>query len=341
MAVRVGFVGVGARSRVEMRDLLKIPDAQISAFTDVNPSRCQETLDWLNTQRDGQSPSQVSFFADVHDMLRNGDVDAVYVSLPPAAHGAIEHAIIDARKALFVEKPLATTMVVAREIEQHLRAAGTVCSVGYQFRYIDAMQYARQLLIGVPIGLVMAIRLGGLPGTPWWRVQELSGGMLIEQHTHAVDLMRFLAGDVTAVSAFANTTLLNNVENLDIADVSSATCRFANGAVGSIINTCAAPQGGPDNLSGPVHIVADGMTISAAPTAVRILRADKTTEEVKATTTGNLEMNHAFIQAVKTGASSGIRSPYADALKTLEVTYAAHLSSTRGGSMIDLTTAYE
>lgn len=341
MGVRVGFVGVGKRARVEMRDLLHIPDAEIVAFCDVSLQACRDSLDWLNGQREGQPPLDLPTFADAREMLEGVDLDAVYVSLPPGAHGDVEHAVVDAGKAIFVEKPLATTMKVAREIDGHIRRKGVVSSVGYQFRYVGAVQRARAILDGVPIGLVIAIRLGGLPATPWWRVQAMSGGMLIEQHTHGVDLVRYLAGDVVAVSAFANTALLKGTPNLDIADVNSVTCRFANGAVGTIVNSCAAPQGGPPNVSGPVQVVAQGMTVTSGPAGTTVLRPGEPPEEIPATTSGNLEMNRAFIKAVASGDSGGVQSTYADALKTFEITYASVLSAARGGEVVDLTKPYE
>ena len=52
------------------------------------------------------------------------------------------------------------------------------------------------------------------------------------------------------------------VENLDIADVNSATLKFENGAVGSIVNSCALQpgQGTPPNLAGAIHILAKNVT---------------------------------------------------------------------------------
>src|SRR5439155_1732301 len=85
-----------------------------------------------------------------------------------------------AEKAVYVEKPVAIDMQTAREIQDHARQAGVITCVGYQSRYSTAIGAARKLLDGVPIGLAIAIRLGGLPGTAWWKVQNRSGGMLVE-----------------------------------------------------------------------------------------------------------------------------------------------------------------
>ena len=239
---------------------------------------------------------------------------------------------MSAKKHLFVEKPVAMDMGTAREIDSHAREAGVITDVGYQSRYSTAIQRARQLLQGVPIGLAIAVRLGGLPGTAWWRVQNRSGGMLVEQHTHGVDLMRYLVGEPEAVFAFGNTVLLNDVPNLDIFDVNTVSVRFANGAVGSIVNSCALQpgQGSPPNLSGSVHIVAKDMTVQAGAGSVTVLRPEKQREDIQAEGDPNLEMNRVFVEAVRTGDRSKILSDYTDGMRTFELTYACQMAAERG-----------
>jgi predicted dehydrogenase len=338
---RIGFVGAGGRTVREMLDLLQIEGAEIAAICDVDLPRCEQAVQRAQERTIADADPAAAeraralapaYYAGVKQMLEGTDLDAVYVSLPPFAHGAVEHAIIDAGKAIFVEKPVALTPVEGREILDHIRQKGVLSCVGYQLRYSSAVQAALDVLRGVPIGLVMAVRLGGLPGTAWWRVQSRSGGMLIEQHTHGVDLMRYLAGDVTAAYAFANTALLNDVPNLDIADVNAASVRFANGAVGSIVNSCALQpgQGSPPNLAGAIHIVAREMTLMVSPASLTVMRPGNAREETKAEGDPNLRMNQIFVDAVRRGDGSAILSDYADGLKTFEVTYACQLSAQEG-----------
>jgi predicted dehydrogenase len=341
MPVRLGFVGAGGRTVRELLDLVQIPDVEIAALCDIDLSRCEQAMQRLRDRTaQGGDPqateraqaARPAVYADVRRMLDEIDLDAVYVSLPPFAHGEIEHAIIDAGKHLFVEKPVAITMSVAREIEAHIRERGVISCVGYQSRYSTAVQEARRRLQGVPIGLVIAIRLGGLPGTPWWKVQSKSGGMLIEQHTHGVDLMRYLAGEVESVCAYAGTVLLTDVPELDIADVSAAAVRFTSGAVGSIVNSCALQpgQGAPQNLSGAVHLVAKGLTAMVSAGGATFMRPNRQREEIEAEGDANLAMNRAFVHAVQTGDRSRILSDYTDGMRTFEVTYACQVSIERG-----------
>ena len=338
--VRLGFVGAGGRTVRELLDLVQIPGAEISALCDIDQARCDDAIERTRkrTEQGGDVEAieraramQPRTYSDVKAMLEGTELDAVYVSLPPFAHGAIEHAVLDAKKALFVEKPVAMDMTTAREIMDHVRQAGVITCVGYQSRYSTAIAAAKKLLDGVPIGLAIAIRMGGLPGTAWWRVQNRSGGMLIEQHTHGVDLMRYLVGEVIQVFAFGETQLLTDVPGLDIYDVNSVAVKFANGAVGSIANTCALQpgQGSPPNVAGSVHIVAKGMTVQAGAGSVTVFKPERQREEIAGEGDPNLDMNRVVVEAVRSGDASHIRSDYEDGMKTFELTYACQLSAER------------
>jgi predicted dehydrogenase len=328
--VRVGFVGVGGRAVVEMLDLAQMPDVEVAALCDVAPERIDQAVARVR-EATGPGPglTTVPRFADYRDMLREVDLDAVYVSLPPFAHGAIEHAVLDAGKAICVEKPVALTMDVAREIERHVEEAGVVSSAAYQLRYGSHLQKAREILADQTIGLVIAPRLGPLPRTPWWRVQSKSGGMLVEQHTHGIDLMRYLAGEVATVYAQADTLLLTNVPDLDIHDVNAATLRFTSGAVGSIVNTCAVPTPREVPLGLMVHFVAREVTVSYGFAETVAVWSDGRREVFADDGQSNFRLNRAFVDAVKTGDRSGILSDYAEGVKSFEVSYACLLSAER------------
>ena len=339
--VRLGFVGTGGRTVAELCDLVHVPDARICGLCDVDESRCVWAIEQiLEREPDAPGTSLVReqaprTFVDVRDMLSGVDLDAVYVSLPPFAHGDIDHAILDAGKAIFVEKPVALTMAIGREIAAHIADAGVVSSVGYQMRYSSAVQDAHAALKEVPLGLIFAMRVGSLPGTAWWRKQDGSGGMLIEQHTHGVDLMRLFAGEARHVYASASTALLTDVPDLDIADVSAATVAFDSAAVGVIANSCALEKGQklPSSMADwtvSLQIIGHGVVAHIGSVRSEVMFAGDQTREYTVQGEPNRLMNEIFVRAVQTGNDEGIQSSYADGLQTFELTFAAHLAATRG-----------
>jgi len=65
-----------------------------------------------------------------------------------------------------------------------------------------------------------------------------SGGQMVEQTTHILDLARYLVGDVTQVFGLAGHTPRDAFPDLDVPTVSTASLRFASGAIGNIGSTC-------------------------------------------------------------------------------------------------------
>lgn len=329
--IRVALIGAGQRSVSHMTALSQMEEVEIAALVDLDPARAQAAQARANDRRPpGSRPIQAAIFTDYRAMLDAVTPDCLYLCLPPFAHGQIDHDLIDYGRPMLIEKPIALDMGLAREIAAHIREQGIVNAVGYQKRYSPAVQHAVERLHGVDIGMVISIRLSGLPGQPWWRVQAQSGGMLTEQHTHAVDLMRYLCGEIEHVYAVGGIQLSREVPNLDIFDVNACTIRFVNGAPGIIGNSCAAPAGAavfPPHL---VHVVARDMLLSVNESRTVIRHADGESEEIQSQVDDNLEMNRTFIQAVGTGNQAGIRSPYDDALRTLAVTLACQRSAETG-----------
>jgi predicted dehydrogenase len=328
MTTRVAFIGAGQRAVGHMAALTHIPDVQVVALADLDPARAQAAQQRANDRRAPNSaPLDAALFTDYRAMMAAVAPDCLYLCLPPFAHGQIDHDVIDFGKPVFFEKPVAVAMSVAQEIADHVRQAGIINAVGYQKRYSAAVRTPKQMLAGQTIGMVISIRLSDLPGQPWWRVQAQSGGMLVEQHTHAVDLMRFLCGEIELVYAVGGTRLLNDTPNLDIFDVNACTVRFANGAPGIIGNSCAAPAGAaifPPHL---VHVVARDVVLSVNDGKSTIRRVGQAEETILPTADDNFLLNQAFIEAVRSGNSAAILSDYHDAVQTLAVTLACQQSA--------------
>lgn len=334
MSTRVALIGAGARSVSHMTALTHIPDTEVVALAELDETRAQAAQARANERRAPDSaPIQAAFFTDYRHMLESVAPDCVYLCLPPFVHGAIDHDLIDYGKPIFFEKPVAVEIGLAKEIAAHVREKGVVNCAGYQKRYSSAVQTAVKLLDGQPIGMVISIRLSGLPGQPWWRVQSQSGGMLVEQHTHAVDLMRYLCGEVESAYAVGGTRLLQDTPNLDIFDVNACTVRFANGAPGIIGNSCAAELGAPIFPPHLVHVVSRDMVLSVNESKTTVRRPGADPQEILPIANDNLLMNQAFIAGVRSGVQGAILSDYADATRTLAVTLACQQSAERGRSI--------
>ncbi|MEM2936249.1 MAG: Gfo/Idh/MocA family oxidoreductase [Candidatus Bathyarchaeia archaeon] len=315
--MKVGFIGCGGRAGSHMEALKALSGAEIVAFADIVEERAR-----LCAQKYGGRA-----YGDYHVMLEKEGLDACYICLPPFAHTDQELLCAEKGVPFFIEKPVALTLEKAREVERAVDKADLITLVGYQLRFVDALVEMRKVLLeeGGRIGLCEAVRCNGVAGGPdhWWRKRELSGGQLVEQSTHQVDLARWFVGEVTQVYARLDNLLSQDLPNYTIEDVSIVTLKFENGALGVITSTTAAqPKGSYSRFT----VVAKNLEVMAFP-GYRIVKGQEV-REYESKVDSTMEINRHFLQCIEKGQQT--RIPYSEGLKDLEVTLAAVKSSETG-----------
>lgn len=314
MAISVGFVGAGGRARGHMRALAAIEDVELNAICDVKEATAAEAAEEFGG----------TVYTDFNKMLDEETLTAMYVVVPTFAHYDAEIRAAEAGMHLFLEKPVASSMEKAIEINEAIQKAGVISSVGYQLRYFGAVQQAKRYVSGKGVAMVVSHRWGGLPGTPWWRVMAQSGGQLVEQTTHQVDLVRYIAGEVEEVHAYYALRTLEGVESLDIPDVYALSLRFDSGAVGVLSSTCVLREGG--GSSGVEFILGDErLHLTGASVELSPEEAGPLPEAPE-----NRDIDEVFVDAIRRGDESGILSSFEDGLRSLEVTLAANRSAETG-----------
>ena len=316
--LRVGFVGTGGVATRHATILAGFPDVLLAAATDVDPARNAAFAAEFGTEvTDG-----------VADLLAH-DLDAVYVCVPPFAHvpadASAEAQVAAAGLPLFVEKPLAPDLATAEEIAMRLDDAGVVTRVGHHWRCAEPVARARALLEGRPIRLVTATWWDKVPPVSWWPHRDLSGGPVVEQAIHVLDLARVLAGEVVEVSARAG----GSVPGGDVDAVTTALLSFANGAVGTL---SAASVLGAKHRAG-LEIVADGLVVGVGEDWLEV--RDGSAEPVRTEFdrwTACVAADRAFVDAVGGGLTEAITSPpdYAEALRSHRLATAVVRSAASG-----------
>jgi predicted dehydrogenase len=309
----VGLVGAGGVAQRHARVLSGLPDVQVVGVTDVVPAAAAA----LAEQHGGR------VFADVGELLEAG-LDAAYVCVPPFAHGDAERAVIAAGVPLFVEKPIALDRDTAREIAELIAKSDLLTAVGHHWRYLPVVERARDLLGDRPVRLVTGAWLDKVPPVAWWPRRDRSGGPVVEQAAHVLDLARHLAGEVTEVWAAGNGTP-PPVDGADVDGATVAALRFAGGAVGTVAATCVL---GWKERAG-LEIYADGLSLAISETRLVVRDADGTETVESDPDSARVAVDRAFIAAVR-GAEPDVRVPYAEALRTHELALAVAESAATG-----------
>lgn len=317
MALNIGIIGTGWFSRVHADILSNMDGVNVAAFVGTSQEKAEAAVKNYATAR---------AYSDVEQMLDKTKPDAVYICVPPFAHGEIESQLVQRGIPFLVEKPLGTNLDTPKQILHGVKKAGLLTSAGYHFRYTDAAMKAAEMLDSRKIGMALGYWMGDMPQVYWWRQQEGSGGQFIEQTTHMVDLLRCLLGEVDEVyAAFAHRAMQDIHEGVTVHDVGTATMKLKSGAVATISNTCLLPESDKAGLD----IYTEQGVIGIQSDKLIVKERGKITE-IRNAANPYLRESEAFIHAVRTGDASRILSTYEDAVKTMEVTYAALRSAETG-----------
>ena len=192
--VRLGLVGCGEVARqCHLPALARVPEVRVVALADAEPHRLEAAA---------AAVPEASRHGSAEALVADPAVEAVAVLVPPVGHRDVAATVLDAGRALFVEKPLALSLREADDLVERGRRAGVPAMVGFNLRWLAALRRARDLVAEGRLGEIEAVqttltsrrRLD--PGNAEWRARpELGGGALVEQGIHHLDLWRFLLGD--------------------------------------------------------------------------------------------------------------------------------------------------
>jgi predicted dehydrogenase len=311
---RIGFVGTGGVATRHAQVLSGFDDVEMVAATDVDPARAGAFAEQF-----GLAP------ADSVDDLLGRDLHAVYVCVPPFAHGDAEAQVADAGAALFVEKPIAADLDTAEAIGARLDRAGVLTRVGHHWRCAEPVARARELLAGRDVRLVTAVWWDKVPAVSWWPHRASSGGAVVEQAIHLLDLARVLVGEVEEVHARATGT----VPGGDVDAATVALLSFAGGAVGTL--SAASVLGGKHRAG--LEIAADGLVVGVGEDWLEV--RDGSDEPQRAQYdrwTACVAADRAFVDAVAGRAVDPDRSPpdHAEALRSHRLATAVARSAASG-----------
>jgi predicted dehydrogenase len=265
-------------------------------------------------------------------MLDDIKPDVIFIAVPPHQHGEIENAIIDLGIPFQVEKPMALDLGVAEQILARVEEKGLLTNVGFQDRWQNLTETMKDFCEEHTPVVVRGSWLGGIPGVWWWRQQETCGGQIIEQNIHLFDQLRFLFGEPESVYCAGANGLVDEEYgmpgyNLDL-DYSSAVMKFKNGVVATLFTGCY-NRPGAKVTNGMTVYCKDGTLEYSLRSTLDIYTAEGQTHMDRGEEQTGI-MDRVFIDAIKTGDGSKIRSPYSDAIKSLKLTMACEESAKTG-----------
>jgi predicted dehydrogenase/glycosyltransferase involved in cell wall biosynthesis/threonine dehydrogenase-like Zn-dependent dehydrogenase len=311
---RIGFIGVGGIAHRHLDILEGFEDVALCAFADPDFARAEQAAARFGARA-----------FDSHEaMLDAANLDAVYICIPPFAHGDAERAVIARKIPFFVEKPITLELALAEELAEAIRAAGLTTAVGYHWRYLDTVEEARRLLADNPAKLLSGYWLDQTPPPQWWWKNDQSGGQMVEQTTHIIDLARYLVGEATSVYGQVAFSERPEFPGLDVPAVTTASLTFQSDVIANISSTC---------LLGWNHKI--GLNIFADRLAIELTDHNIMVDVGRGRPVRQAEgdpvwrEDRDFIDAVR-GGENHIRCDYTDALATHRLALAVATSARTG-----------
>ena len=324
--VKLGFIGSGGIVRSHLEQGLKdFEDVDFVGWCDLN----EETAAARREQVGGRG----AIYTDARQMLDDAKPDAVYIMLPPYAHGPTEDLVLECGLPFFVEKPVAIDVTTARRVAEGIEKHNTLTAVGYMTRYRRSVQRVKELLQRQTPVIMHGGWVGGGPDRyegiwKWWVQKDKSGGQFLEQTTHTIDLARYLFGDVRSVYAVSVRDRNDRPEFFTIEDASMVQLSFTNGSAANLYSSCSTGVGGGIFL----RLWATGMRADFSGWEHSVEIDLPGGEHIAIPGEPNIfsREDRAFIDSVKAGENRGILATYRDGLAATEIACAASESMKTG-----------
>jgi len=227
MPLRTGMIGCGhfAHKR-HAPHLAALDDVQLVGF-------CDQLLENASRFNQEFAGGKAQVYAEYERMFDELDLDLVYICVPPFAHGrevelACQHGV-----HFLIEKPIALTLDLARAMVDQVRESGVKSQVGFMWRHGQAVRRLRQHMCdtGLGKGFMSGRYFCNSLHRAWWRDRSRSGGQLVEQVIHVVDLTRYLLGEPVRVYSAQDNLFHRDVEDYTVEDASGTIVRFESGGL--------------------------------------------------------------------------------------------------------------
>jgi len=227
----------------------KREDVAVKYVWDHDPARAQKRAESLHAQ-----------VAELDAIWADASVPAVVVCSETDRHAPLVLAAAQARKHMFVEKPLGMGREDAGRMADAIEKAGVLFQTGYFMRGNPIHLFLKAQIEAGAFGAISRLRmsnchsgaLGGWFDTEWrWMadLEQAGCGGFGDLGTHALDIMLWLMGDVTSVTASLD-TLTHRYGDID--EYGEGLLKFANGCVGAL-------AAGWVDVANPVSLILSGV----------------------------------------------------------------------------------
>ncbi len=212
--VGVAVVGTGFGQKIHIPGFKHHPRTEVVAVYNRDLSKAKEIAD-----------SNKIYYAynDLNKILSLSEVDAVSISTPPFLHYDMAKKVLEAKKHLLLEKPMAMNATQVKELYHLAEAQGVSAIADFEFRYVPAWQLLAEHLKDDYVGKKRLIKIDWLVTSRanpkrdwnWYSRQDAGGGALGAVASHAFDYISWLFGSVSRLCGYLNCAIPERPDHND------------------------------------------------------------------------------------------------------------------------------
>lgn len=174
---------------------------------------------------------------DTNEVWNDSEVNTIFIATNHNSHAAMIQKALNAKKHVFVEKPLCLNIEELSQINSQVKELADKdelpqLMVGFNRRFSPHIEQIIKLLSGrsEPVAMTMNINAGIIPPDHWVHDPEVGGGRIIGEACHFIDLMQHIArSNVKTVSC-----QFMQKKNQNTFDTAVINLGFADGSVGVV-----------------------------------------------------------------------------------------------------------
>jgi predicted dehydrogenase len=243
MAIRLGIIGCNYGRTVQLPAFRTDPRCRIVALAGSNAARTAELARAVNVDK---------AFGGWHELVEDDQVQAVAIATMPNLQAQIALRALELGKAVFAEKPMASTLDDAAAMLRQARGRRLPTMVDFNFHQIMSWQRAKALLDDGAIGALRHVavhwhvenRAIQMRIRNWKTMNDNGGGVLGNFISHCFHYVEWFCGPITQLSA----KLTGLPGDPDLQTTAAIAVDFENGSLGSLSVSCASYLGSGHRL---------------------------------------------------------------------------------------------
>lgn len=223
--LRFGIVGAGAIAQSYAQAFDRCPGVRFAAVADVRLEAAKALA-----EVGGAQP-----FESYKAMRKETGLDAVIVCTPPAVHPEICTYFLERKVAVLCEKPMSVDSKSARGMIDTARRTGVKFTMASKFRYVEDVVRAKGIVTSGILGDIVLFEnafTSRVDMSARWNsnIAISGGGVLIDNGTHSIDIMRYFLGPVADVHVVEG----KRSQGLEVEETVRIFVRSESGVLGNI-----------------------------------------------------------------------------------------------------------